>query len=355
MPAARSFVSFLRLTEWRDVHAQLAGEIAEQGWKWDAKLPAAIDAARYRTIHEALLAGLLGNVGLKDAEGAGVPRRARHPLSSASGVRAREEGAEMGARGGARRDLAPVRALRGEDRARVDRDGRWSPASRANISSRTGTRIAARSSRASACSCTDSRSCRAAACRTAASTPAVAREVFIREALVPGALATKRRIPRSQPPARRRGRGARAQGAAPGRSGRRCGDRRFLRRSGCRRAFTRGRRSSAGARKPSAQDPRLLFLTRETLMRHAAAHVTEALFPETDRDGRREPAASLPVRAGPSAGRPDADGAARAAQPGRCRPPHVARPRHAPRQGAAAPEGAAEGVAQPPRLRCRTP
>ncbi len=28
-------------------------------------------------------------------------------------------------------------------------------------------------------------------------------------------------------------------------------------------------------------DPQLLFLTREALMRHAAAHVTEELFPET--------------------------------------------------------------------------
>ena len=30
------FVSYLRLREWRDVHAQLASEIAEQGWKWRA-------------------------------------------------------------------------------------------------------------------------------------------------------------------------------------------------------------------------------------------------------------------------------------------------------------------------------
>ena len=118
------FVSYLRLTEWRDVHAQLASEMAEQGWKWDAKLPAAIDAARYRSIHDALLAGLLGNVGMKDAEGDGYlgARGIRFYLHP--GVGAREEGAEMGARGRARRDFAAVRALRGESRAGMDRGGR---------------------------------------------------------------------------------------------------------------------------------------------------------------------------------------------------------------------------------------
>ena len=35
------FVSYLRLREWRDVHAQLAGEIGEQGWKWESQLPKA--------------------------------------------------------------------------------------------------------------------------------------------------------------------------------------------------------------------------------------------------------------------------------------------------------------------------
>src|SRR4030095_9601547 len=68
------FVSVLRLPAWRGAaaprgHAEVGSEIAEQGFQWDAKLPATIDAARYRSIHDALLAGLLGNVGMKDAEG----------------------------------------------------------------------------------------------------------------------------------------------------------------------------------------------------------------------------------------------------------------------------------------------
>ncbi len=118
------FVSYLRLTEWRDVHAQLANEIAEQGFTWDPKLPATIDVARYQAIHKALLAGLLGNIGAKDTRKRCLSRRARDPLSPPSGLGACEKGAEMGARRRAGRDLAPLRALRRQDRARMDRSRR---------------------------------------------------------------------------------------------------------------------------------------------------------------------------------------------------------------------------------------
>jgi ATP-dependent helicase HrpA len=59
------FVSFLRMIEWRDVHAQLAAVLAEAGWTIDTQLPDDIDAARYAAIHRSLLAGLLGNIGVK--------------------------------------------------------------------------------------------------------------------------------------------------------------------------------------------------------------------------------------------------------------------------------------------------
>ena len=48
-------------------------------------------------------------------------------------------------------------------------------------------------------------------------------------------------------------------------------------------------------------DPRKLFMTRDALMRHAAAHVTEELFPEATRAGRNRVAAQVPLRAGPAA------------------------------------------------------
>jgi ATP-dependent helicase HrpA len=60
------YLSFLRMREWRDIHVQLKDIAGELGWKagdpqWDGKL--------YAPIHKALLAGLLGNVGLKSEDG----------------------------------------------------------------------------------------------------------------------------------------------------------------------------------------------------------------------------------------------------------------------------------------------
>jgi ATP-dependent helicase HrpA len=62
------FVSFLRLLEWRDVHRQLEATLEEAGFKWSRALPKAFDAPRYAMLHKAVLAGLLGNIGVK-AEG----------------------------------------------------------------------------------------------------------------------------------------------------------------------------------------------------------------------------------------------------------------------------------------------
>ena len=64
-----SFVSIPRMREWRDIHGQLHAMVAEMGWH-----PSAVDPAKpegYRAVHRALLAGLLGNVGLRDEEGGG--------------------------------------------------------------------------------------------------------------------------------------------------------------------------------------------------------------------------------------------------------------------------------------------
>jgi len=54
-----NFLSALRMREWRDVHGQLAVMVKEMGMR-----PNEIEAD-YGQIHRALLAGLLGNVGLK--------------------------------------------------------------------------------------------------------------------------------------------------------------------------------------------------------------------------------------------------------------------------------------------------
>ncbi|MBL8502385.1 MAG: ATP-dependent RNA helicase HrpA, partial [Rhodocyclaceae bacterium] len=58
----RNFLSYLRMREWREVHAQLHTLCGEHSWRENDK-PATFDQ-----IHKALLAGLLGNVGLKSEE-----------------------------------------------------------------------------------------------------------------------------------------------------------------------------------------------------------------------------------------------------------------------------------------------
>jgi ATP-dependent helicase HrpA len=56
------FISVRRVREWRDIHSQLLTVVAEHGWRLNT-LPAS-----YEQVHLALLAGLLGNIGLKADE-----------------------------------------------------------------------------------------------------------------------------------------------------------------------------------------------------------------------------------------------------------------------------------------------
>ena len=77
------FLSYLRLREWRELHAQLHALSAEMGWRLNEK------PARYEQIHRALLAGLLGNIGFKSEE-AGIylgARQIKFVLSPASALK----------------------------------------------------------------------------------------------------------------------------------------------------------------------------------------------------------------------------------------------------------------------------
>jgi len=273
------FVSYLRLAEWRDVHAQLAHELAELGWKWDARLPAKIDAARYRAIHEALLAGLLGNVGAKDTEGEGYAgaRGTRFHLHPGSGlakkgpkwVLAAElvQTSRLYARCAGQVDPEWIEKVAGDRVTREYFEPRWD-AERGEVVA---------SERVSLYGLTLAPRRRVSFGRI---DPEAAREVFVREALVPGALATKgaflahnRRLV--------------AEVAALEHKARRQDvlvDDAVIARFYAERlppgihsqvAFERWRADAERA------EPRLLFLSREFLMRHAAEHVTEALYPET--------------------------------------------------------------------------
>jgi ATP-dependent helicase HrpA len=61
-----NFLSQVRLREWRDVHSQLLTIVKEQGWRLNEA------PATYEQLHLALLTGLLGNIGFKaeDEQGA---------------------------------------------------------------------------------------------------------------------------------------------------------------------------------------------------------------------------------------------------------------------------------------------
>ncbi|CAL93333.1 ATP-dependent RNA helicase HrpA [Azoarcus olearius] len=75
----KHFLSWLRMREWRDVYTQLHSLCAEHGWK-ENELP-----ANYEAIHKALLAGLLGHIGCKTEED--------------QGAKGPQAGAYLGARG----------------------------------------------------------------------------------------------------------------------------------------------------------------------------------------------------------------------------------------------------------------
>jgi ATP-dependent helicase HrpA len=59
-----SFLSYPRMREWRDVHQQLRTVVEELEWKMSGAKMDKPDG--FRAVHRALLAGLLGNIGMRD-------------------------------------------------------------------------------------------------------------------------------------------------------------------------------------------------------------------------------------------------------------------------------------------------
>ncbi|MEP5568918.1 MAG: ATP-dependent RNA helicase HrpA [Halioglobus sp.] len=55
----REFLSFMRMREWRDIHSQLTIACRQQKLKPERDLP---EEENYQSVHQALLAGLLGNI-----------------------------------------------------------------------------------------------------------------------------------------------------------------------------------------------------------------------------------------------------------------------------------------------------
>jgi ATP-dependent helicase HrpA len=288
------FVSFLRLREWHDVHAQLVSVLKEAGWNVDGALPEDIDAARYESIHKALLTGLLGNIGVKSepaAERGGQYDGARginfhlHPGSGLAKkgpkwVVAAEltQTTRLYARCAARVEPEWIAAVAGERVTRTYFEAHWEKARGEVVASERiqlyGLTLVPR---------------RPVVYGPIA--PADAREVFVREALVAGELgvdapflAHNRRlvaeIAELEHKARRADVLVDEDAIAAFYAERVPAD------VHSRATFEKWRRAD------EKRQPKRLFMTRDELMRHAAAGVTEALYPDT----LRVAGAALPVK-----------------------------------------------------------
>ncbi|MGB8855673.1 MAG: ATP-dependent RNA helicase HrpA [Burkholderiales bacterium] len=78
-----NYLSHFRMREWREIHTQLHAQVVEMGMRLSDK------PASYEQIHRALLAGLLGNIGCRDLDGDSYKgaREVRFVVSSGSGLR----------------------------------------------------------------------------------------------------------------------------------------------------------------------------------------------------------------------------------------------------------------------------
>ena len=282
--ACRShFLSFLRLTEWRDVHAQVATALTEAGWKIDAALRTTIDTEGNERIHRALLAGLLGNIGVKSEPAATLrgqydgARGIRFFLHPGSGLARKApkwvvaaeltQTTRLYARCAGRVEPEWIEAVAGDRVTREYFDARWDRRRGDVVASERvslfGLTLIARRPVA-----------------YGAIAPAEARDVFIREALVADDLGV-------DAPFVVHNRATIAEIADLEHKARRAD---VLVDDDAIAAFYAERipadvhsRASFEAWRANEErlDPGKLRLTREALMRHAAASVTEALFPES--------------------------------------------------------------------------
>jgi ATP-dependent RNA helicase HrpA len=273
-----AFVSHLRLTEWRDVHSQLARELADAGWPEPGALHETIDVPRYASLHKALLAGLSGNIGMKTEDGDAYlgARGIRFLLHPGSGLAKKTpkwvlaaeltETTRLYARCAAKIEPEWVEEVAGERVTRDYFEPHWDAKRGEVVASERvqlyGLPLVAR--RPVSFGRIDA---------------ALARDVFIREALVPGDLPIRapfqehnRRLVADvallEHKARRQDVLVDDEAIAAFYAERLPAEMHSL------AAFERWRTDA------ERREPTLLMLTREALMRHAAVDVTEELFPE---------------------------------------------------------------------------
>ena len=273
------FVSFLRLTEWREVHAQLASQLAEAGWTWNEALPATIDARRHADIHRALLAGLLSNIGTRGDEGDGYAgargiRFVLHPSSALAKAKPKwvlaaelTETTRLYARCAAKIEPEWVEAVAGDRVSRDHFDPHWDAKRGEVVASERvqlyGLTLVARRP-----------------VSFGAIDPVLAGEVFVHEALVAGALGVDAAflahnrlliadVAELEHKARRQDVLVDDDAMAAFYAAR-------VPRDICSRAAFEQWRKAAEQREPA-----LLQMTRDALMLHAASAVTEEQYPQS--------------------------------------------------------------------------
>ncbi|HEY2816137.1 MAG TPA: ATP-dependent RNA helicase HrpA [Casimicrobiaceae bacterium] len=272
------FVSYLRLREWRDVHEQLANELTEAGWQWDKRLPKSIDARRYAAIHQSLLSGLLSNIGNKDEDGGyDGARGIRFHLHPGSGIARKPpkwvlaaeltETTRLYARCAGAIEPEWIESVAGDRVAREYFDAHWD--------SKRGEVVASERVKLYGLTLVARRPV-----SYGAIDPAAARDVFVREALVAG-------DPTIKAPFLERNRRLLSEVAELEHKARRQDvlvDEDNIATFYAERipADISTRAAFEGWRaKQEAGDRDRLLLTREFVMRHVAAHITEELFPKT--------------------------------------------------------------------------
>ena len=265
------FLSFVRLREWRDLHGQLHAQVSEMGWRLN-QMP-----ATYESLHRAILSGLLGNVGAKSEEvgtylGArgikfavfpGSPLRKKGPpwLMAAELV----ETTRLYARTVAAIDAQWLERVGAHLIKKTWHDPHWEKAGGQAYAYERVTLygLVVISRRRVALGPMD---------------PGAAREIFIREALVHGQLATSAAFLRHNQDLRREiealeHKSRRHDVLVDDAAVFAIFDAIVPQAVWSAQQFEHWRREAERA------DPKLLFLTREQLMRHAADEITEQRFP----------------------------------------------------------------------------
>lgn len=272
-----NFISIRRVREWRDIHSQLHTVVAEHGWRLNTT------PATYEQLHLSLLAGLLGNVGIKSDEddwylGARGIKFWRHPgvhLSKRPGrwIVAAElvETTRLYGRGIAAIEPAWIPWIAGHLLKKQLLEPHWEKKAAEVVALERATLygLVVYNNRRVNFGKLD---------------PAAAREIFIRQALVAGEWDTKlpflahnqklvRQVEELEHKSRRQD---------------------VLVDEELIHAFydaqlpadvVSGHSFERWYREASRQQPRLLFLTRDELMRHEAAGITTDAFPKTIRLG----------------------------------------------------------------------